>query len=237
MTLRVGTSGFAYKEWKPEFYPADLPAAKMLAFYAERFTSVEINNTFYRAPTEAVVTKWAEQTPPSFSFTLKAPQRITHIARLRADACEEPLGLFLRTASTLQARLGVILFQCPPNLKRDDALLADFLALLPGAPFRFAMEFRNATWEDDAVFAALRANHVAWCVADTDEVPATMRRTTDDLAYLRLRGLAYTDDDLVRWAEQVRPLLDDGGDAFVYFKHEDDPSAVRFGMRFMELLS
>lgn len=237
MALRVGTSGFAYKEWKPEFYPADLPAAKMLPFYAERFPSVEINNTFYRAPTEAVVAKWAEQTPASFCFTLKAPQRITHIARLRAADCEETVGFFLRTARTLDERLGCILFQCPPNLKRDDALLADFLALLPGAPFRFAMEFRNASWSDDAVFETLAANRVAWCVADVEEGRATMRQTVGDFVYLRLRGLNYTEDDLRSWATDVRPTLENGGEAFVYFKHEDDPSGVRFAQRFLELLT
>jgi uncharacterized protein YecE (DUF72 family) len=139
MALRVGTSGFAYKEWKPEFYPEDLPAKGMLRYYAERFTSVEINNTFYRAPTEAVVAGWAEQTPPGFCFTLKAPQRITHFTRLKVPDCEETVTYFLRTARTLGERLGVILFQCPPNLKRDDALLADFraLPLRDGVPQRF----------------------------------------------------------------------------------------------------
>ena len=235
MTLHVGTSGFAYKEWKPGFYPADLPAKDFLRYYATRFTSVEINNTFYRAPTDEVVGKWAEQTPETFAFTLKAPQRITHIKRLRE--VEEPLTSFLRTARTLDDRLGVVLFQCPPNLKRDDALLADFLALLPGAPFRFALEFRNPTWEDPAVFDAMAANRVAWCVADTDEKPAVMRRTADDFAYLRLRGLDYTDEDLARWAKEVAGVLGDGGDAFVYFKHEDDPSAIRYARRIGEILS
>lgn len=231
----VGTSGFAYKEWKPEFYPADLKAADMLAYYSQRFDSVEINNTFYRAPTEKLLKSWCEQTPETFRFTLKAPQKITHIRRLKD--CEEELGYFLTVARALGDRLGCILFQCPPNLKRDDERLERFLACLPGEPYRFAMEFRHASWSEDAVREMLRSNHVAWCVADTDDAKAPMVRTARDFVYMRLRGLNYTDDDLHAWAADTRAALDDGADAYVYFKHEDDPSGVRFGMRFRELLS
>src|SRR5438270_13096488 len=231
--LFVGTSGFAYKEWKPEFYPADLKAADMLSFYSRRFNSVEINNTFYKMPTEKVLTQWREQTPEDFSFTLKAPQRITHFARLKN--VDENLDFFRRTArDAMGARLGTILFQCPPNLRYDKDLLDSFFALLPGQPFRFAMEFRHDSWVDAK--EQLANNNIAWCVADTDEKKAPMVQTSDAFIYLRLRGLNYTDEDIRVWADETRSVLDAGGDAYVYFKHEDDPSGVRYGLRFRELL-
>jgi len=232
--LFVGTSGFAYKEWKPEFYPADLKAADMLSFYSRRFNSVEINNTFYKMPTEKVLAQWREQTPDDFSFTLKAPQRITHFARLKN--VDENLDFFLRTAREAMAgRLGMILFQCPPNLKYDKDLLDSFLALLPGQPFRFAMEFRHDSWIDAQ--GQLADNNVAWCVADTDEKKAPLVQTSDAFIYLRLRGLNYTDEDIHAWADETRGVLDNGADAYVYFKHEDDPSGVRYGLRFRELVT
>jgi uncharacterized protein YecE (DUF72 family) len=230
--LFVGTSGFAYKEWKPEFYPADLKAADMLSFYSHRFNSVEINNTFYRMPTEKVMTQWATQTPDDFTFTVKAPQKITHIARLRN--ADENLTFFLEVARTLGARLGCILFQCPPTLRYDEDLLASFLAALPGEPFRFAMEFRHESW--GAARGLLAQNNVAWCVADTDEAKAPMVQTSEQFVYLRLRGLNYAEDDLGAWAKETRAILDSGADAYVYFKHEDDPSGVRYGIRFRELI-
>jgi uncharacterized protein YecE (DUF72 family) len=231
----VGTSGFAYKEWKPEFYPAELKAKEMLSFYSQRFGSVEINNTFYKTPTEVLLKSWCEQTPPSFKFTLKAPQRITHFQRLRD--VDESLEFFLRTAKGLDERLGCILFQLPPTLKRDDALLETFLAQLPGDPFRFAMEFRHESWNDDAVRSMLQQNRVALCVADTDDRKAPMVQTARDFVYLRLRGLNYSEEDIQAWAADVKPVLEAGGDAYVYFKHEDDPSGVRFAVRFNELLT
>lgn len=233
--LFVGTSGFAYKEWKPEFYPADLKDREMLAYYAQRFSSVEINNTFYRTPTEKLLATWSEQTPPEFRFTLKAPQRITHFQRLRDVG--ENLEFFLRAAKALDTRLGCILFQLPPTLKRDDDLLERFVAQLPGEPFRFAMEFRHDSWADEAVRATLRGNRVALCVADTDDTKAPMVQTARDFVYLRLRGLNYSEDDLRAWAGDVAPVLAAGGDAYVYFKHEDDPSGIRFARRFVELLA
>ena len=231
--LFLGTSGFSYKEWKPEFYPADLKAADMLSFYSRRFNSVEINNTFYKMPTEKVLAGWRAQTPEYFRFTLKAPQRITHFARLRN--VDESLDYFLRAArGAMNERLGCILFQCPPNLKYDRDLLDSFLALLPGGPFRFAMEFRHDSWTDAK--EQLAANNVAWCVADTDEKKAPLVQTSDAFVYLRLRGLNYTEDDIRVWADETHAVLDRGADAFVYFKHEDDPSGVRYGLRFRGLL-
>lgn len=234
-SLFVGTSGFAYKEWKPEFYPADLKSAEILAFYATKFSSVEINATFYRAPTEQLLKSWVEQTPESFRFTLKAPQRITHFARLRDVG--ENLEYFLRTARALGDRLGCILFQCPPSLKFDRDLLSDFLALLPGEPFRFAMEFRHASWDDAEVREALAANNTSLCTADTGTSAPGVVRTADKFAYLRLRGLDYTDEDLRAWAGPVRTTLAAGSDVYLYFKHEDDPSGVRFALRLRDLVA
>jgi uncharacterized protein YecE (DUF72 family) len=233
-TLFVGTSGFAYREWKPEFYPADLKAKDFLSFYSRRFPSVEINNTFYRAPTPSLLEGWKGQTPEDFRFTLKAPQKITHIRRLR-DADEE-VRYFLDTARALDRRLGCILFQLPPTLKADAELLEAFLAQLPGEPFRFAMEFRHDSWNTSDIKELLARNAVAWCAADTEEKPVSLVRTAASHVYMRLRGLNYTDEDLRRWATDVRMQLDDGVDAYVYFKHEDDPSGVRFGLRFRDLV-
>ena len=230
--LFVGTSGFAYKEWKPDFYPADLKAADMLSFFSRLFNSVEINNTFYRMPTEKLLTQWTEQTPEEFRFTLKAPQKITHFARLKN--VDENLDFFLRTARAMEARLGCILFQCPPTLHHDKDLLDSFLALLPGQPFRFAMEFRHDSWA--GARDRLAANNVAWCVADTDEKKAPMVQTSEAFIYLRLRGLNYTDEDIQAWARETSAVLEKGSDAYVYFKHEDDPSGVRYGLKFRELV-
>ena len=233
-TLFVGTSGFSYKEWKPEFYPADLKNAEMLRYYAERLPSVEINNTFYRAPTEKVLRQWLEQTAEDFSITLKAPQRITHFQRLRD--VDENLAFFLTTARALGGRLGCILFQLPPTLPFDEQLLTSFLAALPGEPFRFALETRHASWDSDQVRELLAANHVSWCVADTEGSPAPMRRTARDFVYLRLRKVDYGHDEIAAWAKEARAAMDDSSDVYCYFKHEDDPSGVRFALRMRELV-
>src|SRR4051794_10940198 len=150
--ILVGTSGYNYPEWRGTFYPEKFPTSKMLAYYAERFDTVEVNYTFYRVPTPELLEGWSHTVPDGFRFTLKAPQRITHHAKLQH--CEELTQNFCRTASTLGAKLGVLLFQLPPTLKRDDAVFRDFLTLLPEGT-RAAFEFRHASWHDDAVFAAL----------------------------------------------------------------------------------
>lgn len=233
--LYVGTSGFAYAEWKPEFYPADLKSKDFLSYYARHFPSVEINATFYRAPNEKTLNAWVEQTPEGFRFTLKASRRITHDGRLRD--VDDVLEYFLRTAKTLGPRLGAILFQCPPSLRYDPAVLDSFLARLPGGEeFRFAMEFRHRSWEADEVRDKLAGNGVAWCVADTDERDAPMVRTADRFAYLRLRKLDYDDRALGEWAGHLRALLDGGADAYVYFKHEDEPTGPLYALRLRETL-
>ena len=222
MRIAVGTSGYAYKEWKGSFYPADLPADGMLRFYGSRFRTVEINNTFYRMPTEKVVVGWAADVPDGFTFVLKASQRITHRKRLK-DAGEE-LAYFLKTANVLGPKLGPTLFQLPPNLKKDLPRLQDFLGHVPET-WRAAFEFRHASWFDDEVFAALKTHNAALVIADTDpeegeaEPLVVPTVATADWGYLRLRRAEYKKADLVRWAKTVtsQPWTD----AFVFFKHEE----------------
>jgi len=230
MQVAVGTSGFAYKEWKGSFYPADLKDADMLRFYAGRFRAVEINNTFYRMPTAKVLAGWAGQVPGEFTFVLKASQRITHQKRLK-DAGEE-VGYFTRTAATLGERLGPTLVQLPPNLKKDLPRLEAFLGLLPEG-WRAAFEFRHASWHDDDVYALLRRHNQALCTADTDEAEAQIVPTAD-WGYLRLRREAYGADTMASWAGQVRDQA--WQVAYVFFKHEDQGAGPALAAAFLEAL-
>lgn len=230
MRVAVGTSGYAYKEWKGSFYPADLKADEMLRFYGTQFRTVEINNTFYRMPSEKLLLGWSQQVPDGFTFVLKASQRITHQKRLK-DANEE-VGYFLRTASVLGEKLGPTLFQLPPNFKKDLGRLKDFLALLPRR-WRAALEFRHASWYDDEVYEALRAHNAALCAADTDEEDAKLVATAD-WGYLRLRRMAYDETQLRGWAERIGQQS--WADAFVYFKHEDEATGPKLAAQFIQLL-
>ena len=169
----VGTSGYNYPEWKGSFYPETLPAAKMLPYYAERFPTVEINYTFYRAPTEKIVDGWSQATPDRFKLTLKAPKRITHDARLRD--CGDRVRPFLETAATLGPKLGALLFQLPPNLKKDVALLDAFLDTFPPRVCA-AFEFRHVSWLDDEIYERLRASNLALCVADSEKLSTPVDR-------------------------------------------------------------
>jgi uncharacterized protein YecE (DUF72 family) len=231
--LHVGTSGYSYKEWKGSFYPEDLSPKKMLSFYGECLNGVEINNTFYRMPKVSVLETWASQVPEGFRFSIKASRRITHFARLKAEA-REPTEFLLTSLETLGDRLGVILFQCPPNLKKDTDRFAGFLEMLPeGTPAAF--EFRHDTWKDDDVFELLRARGMPLVCADTDESnddePIV---STGSWGYLRLRRPGYDDTDLERWAGH---LSDTGWRrAFVFFKHEDEGAGPRMAARFREIV-
>lgn len=230
MNLWVGTSGFAYKEWKGPFYPEDLSDKEMLAHYASRLPAVEINNTFYRMPSEKLLLGWAAQVPERFRFSIKASRRITHQKKL-ADAGEET-GYLLRTVSVLADRMGPVLFQLPPYLRKDDALLGSFLDLLPST-VPAALEFRHASWLDDATLDLLAARGVALCVAETEEGLDAPRLGTAGWGYLRLRRTDYSETDLAAWAERV---ADQGwSDAYVFFKHEDEAEGPRFAERFLEL--
>ena len=232
-TLFVGTSGFAYPEWKPAFYPEDVKPADMLTYYAGRFPSVEINYTFRRFPSAKTLTRWAEQGPDGFRFALKANQRITHTRRLR-DA-DTDVSDFLQLARLLGDNLGPILFQCPPTLQFDRGLLESFLAYLPPlAPY--AMEFRHESWS--AARDLLGEHGVAWCTAETDTTAVDRGAiSSSPFAYLRLRREDYTEDDLREWADGIGKVLAEGRDVYAYFKHEDGAAAPRFADRLRTMLA
>ena len=231
--VRVGTSGYNYAEWKGSFYPKTLSAARMLTYYAGRFSTVEVNYTFRRMPTAKVVAGWTAAAPPSFTFVLKAPQRITHFARLGNIA--EPLGLFADVARTLGDRLGPLLFQLPPTFKKDTGRLAETLARVP-RDLRCVFEFRHPTWFADDVYEVLRAGKAALCIADNEE-GATPALATTDFGYLRLRAVKYRNVDLARWVTTIREVGRGWRDAFVFFKHEESASGPALARRFERLLA
>ena len=220
MAFFVGTSGYAFKEWKGVFYPAKLPDKDMLPFYSSKFPTVEINNTFYRMPKEKNLLDWAAQVPEQFRFAIKASQRITHHAQLR-DA-GELVGYLAQTVAVLGPRLGPTLFQLPPHLKKDIPRLEAFLAVLPKR-WRVTMEFRNKTWfEDREVLDVLKAHDVALCISDQDEW-VTPLEPTASWGYVRLHKLDYTDAGLTDWAAKLKALP--WSDTFVYFKHDHSPGS------------
>jgi uncharacterized protein YecE (DUF72 family) len=224
--LYTGTSGFAYPNWKPRFYPANLPDKKFLEHYASRLRSVEINYTFRRLPAATTLENWVKATPAEFRFACKANQRITHILRLKEAS--SAVELFLRSIDPLRSarRLGPILFQLPPNLKCDMALLNDFLALLP-ADIRFSIEFRHTSWLNDAVYDALKTKNISLCLAESEklEVPEVI---TADFVYYRLRKSEYSEQERKLIAERARELLSQGKDLYLFFKHEETPEAALY---------
>ena len=234
MDVLVGTSGYSYKEWKGVFYPEDMKPAGMLRFYAERFGTVEINNTFYRMPDEELLRRWAGEVPAGFTFVLKASQRITHMQRLSPGSFDTASSFFDR-ARELGERLGPVLFQLPPNFKKDVPRLQAFLERLP--PGRAAaFEFRHESWFGDDVYDALRARGAALCAADTDEsgdegAPVVV---TSSWGYLRLRRADYGDDSLAAWADRI--LAQPWERAFVFFKHEDAGKGPAFARRLLDRL-
>jgi uncharacterized protein YecE (DUF72 family) len=230
MSIRIGTSGYNYPEWRGSFYPEKLPATAMLAYYAERFATVEINYTFYRMPNGKTVAGWDRETPEGFTFTLKAPQRITHFARLRD--VDEPLAYFLDTTAALGGKRGAVLFQLPPNFKKDAERLGGLLVRLPEG-LRAAFEFRHASWLDDEVYDRLRAANAALCVADSGDATTPLVATAD-WGYLRLRDQGYDDAALGRWADWIRGQP--WQDAFVYFKHEEAGTGPALARRLRALL-
>lgn len=232
MRLWVGTSGYNYPEWKGSFYPEKFPAAKMLPYYAERFTTVEINYTFYRVPNEKILSGWDQETPPGFRLTLKAPKRITHIARLHD--CTDLLQYFQKTAATLGPKLGAILFQLPPYFRKDLTVLDEFVAALAGGTCA-AFEFRHASWMDPDVFARLKAANLALCIADSEKF-STPVEITASYAYFRLRDEGYTPADLERWAGVIRASAAHCEDVYVYFKHEESGKGPEFARTLLAAL-
>jgi uncharacterized protein YecE (DUF72 family) len=230
MKLFVGTSGYSYKEWKGNFYPADLSAKEMLSYYSRRLPAVEINNTFYRLPQATMVENWKQQVPETFRFSIKATQRITHIKRLKN--CAEETKYLMETAALLGDRLGVVLFQLPPNSKKDAERLREFLEGLP-TNTRAAFEFRHESWLDDETYDLLRGKNCALVASDTDEKPLVSIMATADWGYLRMRRTLYSDDDLTTWMQRVKEQK--WKDAFVFFKHEDEGVGPKLAAQFLVL--
>jgi uncharacterized protein YecE (DUF72 family) len=228
--LYVGTSGYSYKEWKGSFYPEKLPAKEMLSYYASQLPAVEINNTFYRLPQKSVLENWKEQVPESFRFSVKASQRITHFKRLN-NVAEETTYL-LETAAALGDHLGPILFQLPPNMKKDLSRLEAFLHNLP-AGTRGAWEFRHPTWLEDDVLELLSRKNQALCIADTDDMPVSHIDKTADWGYLRLRRVNYSSENLSEWLQRVREQ--NWQETFLFFKHEDEGTGPRLAGEFLKL--
>ena len=234
MRIRIGTSGYSYKEWKGTFYPEDLPATKMLQFYATRFDTVEINNTFYRMPAESMLSKWAEQVSEAFTFVLKAPQRITHQKKLAG--AEEDVRQLFDVATALGPQLGPVLFQLPPFSRKDAAKLRDFLGILPPKA-QVAFEFRHDSWCDDEIYSILKERDVPICLSDTDEVtdPNSLVIPTASWGYFRLRRTDYSADALAAWAERIEKQP--WREAYVFFKHEDEGKGPMFAEKFREKLA
>ena len=230
MRVLAGTSGFSYKEWRGSFYPEDVSANDVLRVYAERLPAVEINNTFYRMPRESVVEGWAAQVPDDFRFSIKATRRITHIKRLKG--VEEEVGYLLNALQMLGPKLGIVLFQLPPNFKADPDVLDAFLQLLPpGAPAAF--EFRHESWDDDAIRARLAQAGATLCQADVDDAPEPELFPTTERGYVRLRRAQYDREALARWVDRVRSQP--WKDAYVFFKHEDEGVGPALAQSFLEL--
>jgi len=228
----VGTSGYSYKEWKGTFYPAGLPAGKMLSFYAGQFGSVEINNTFYRMPEEPTLAKWAAEVPDGFTFVLKAPLWITMQKRIAGAA--QPVQRLSEIAATLGQKLGPLFFRFTEDFQKDVEKLRAFLAIVP-REHRVVMEFRHESWESDDVYDALRERDAALCASDTDEVvdPDRLVVATASWGYQRLRRTDYSDAQLAAWKRRIE--AQPWPDAYVFFRHEDEGTGPVFAKRFLAL--
>ncbi|GAB3101051.1 DUF72 domain-containing protein [Lysobacter terrae] len=230
MTARVwsGASGYAFKEWKGGFYPEKIKPEDMLAWYAQRLPTVEINNTFYQMPKASVLAHWAEVVPNGFRFAIKAPRRITHEARLKAEAVADSVAYLYRTLETLGDKRGPVLFQLPPFMKKDLVRLGEFLQLLPG-DHRAAFEFRNASWFDDAVYGVLEDAGAALCLSEREDDQPPPLVETAPWGYLRLRLEEYRDTDFAQWAQRIAATR--WGDAYAYFMHEPTAPAYAQALR------
>jgi uncharacterized protein YecE (DUF72 family) len=222
-TLYAGTSGFAYPSWKPDFYPPKLSAKDFLKHYATRLNAVEINYTFRQLPKLSTLENWISATPEGFSFSCKAHQRITHIFRLRESEFTE---VFFKAIDPLRTarRLGPVLFQLPPNLKADLAVLTAFVEKLP-RDIRCAFEFRNTSWLVDEVYRLFEKHGIGLCLAESDkfEVPEVL---TAGFVYVRLRKEDYSPEERTEIAGRVKGMLSGGRDVYVFFKHEDTPAGA-----------
>jgi len=215
--LWAGASGYAYKEWQGSFYPEKIKPEAMLAWYAERLPSVEINNTFYRMPKAEVLAHWAEVTPDAFRFAIKASKRITHMSRLAADGAAEPLAYLYKNLAVLGAKRGPVLFQLPPFLKKDGARLQAFLQLLPEG-HRATFEFRHDSWFDDDVYALLKTAGASLCVSEREDSTPPPLVETAPWGYVRLRLENYSEADLAAWAKRLAATQ--WQEVHAYFMHE-----------------
>ncbi len=231
--IHTGASGFSYQPWKGPFYPENLPDSEMLSYYAKRLTAVEINNTFYRLPKASVLERWAGQTPKDFRFAIKASRHITHFARLKEEAAD-PLSYLLENLSALGTKVGPVLFQLPPNMKKDLPRLQAFLKLLPKTQ-QTTFEFRHPSWFEDDVFDALQVANTALCIADSgDEDKTAPFVATADWGYLRLRRDDYGARRIGAWAEKIQHQ--DWRETYVFFKHEDSGAAPKLALQLRERL-
>jgi len=224
MGIFVGTSGWAYASWKPEFYPPRLPSKKFLEYYATQMNSVEVNYTFRQIPSQAMLDGWLAATSPAFTFSFKAPQRITHFARLKN--CADTLDAFYKSLGPVQRakRLGVLLFQLPPNFKANAELLDEFLGDASRKDFRLAFEFRHESWFDDAIFRILERHKGALCVAESDDLESP-DVVTAKFRFYRLRKSAYSPKEVSEIASAMQERSK-SGDVFAYFKHEEAPTGA-----------
>mgnify|MGYP003694204015 CR=1 FL=1 len=230
--LLAGASGYSFKEWKGNFYPDTIKPEDMLAWYAARLPTVEINNTFYRMPRTTVLEGWSAATPDTFRFAIKASRRITHISRIKSESAAEPLGFLYRTLAALGEKRGPVLFQLPPNLKKDLPRLAEFLKLLP-ADHRAAFEFRNDTWFEDDVYDALKGVGASLCFSEREDNAPPPLVETAPWGYVRLRLETYSDDDLKQWAARLEATS--WRQVHVYFMHE--PTAPAYARALMTFAS
>src|SRR5450432_159080 len=233
MNYWIGTSGFQYAEWKGTFYPEDLPTSKMLSYFAERLPTTEINYSFHRIPSAKTIEGWYKATPENFKFSLKAPQKVTHWQKLRN--CGDTLRYFHQVICDLEKKLGCVLFQLPPTLKKDAALLKDFLVDIPDG-MRAAFEFRDPGWFSDDIYELLKGKNLALCIADSEKI-ATPEIATANYGYLRLRREDYRSADITRWSEVLKKNESGWSDAYVYFKHEESGIGPKLAQQMIELLA
>jgi uncharacterized protein YecE (DUF72 family) len=227
--LLAGASGYSFKEWKGTFYPSDMKPEGMLAWYAERLPTVEINNTFYQMPKTAVLENWAKATPAAFRFAIKASRRITHLSRLKADTAADSVAFLYRNLATLGDKRGPVLFQLPPFLKKDLPRLQEFLALLP-TDHRAAFEFRNDSWFTDDVYAELKAAGAALCLSEREDNAPPPLVETAPWGYVRLRLENYSENDLAAWAKRLAAT--GWQQIHVFFMHE--PTAPAYAQTLMK---
>ena len=232
LPVYVGTSGWAYTIWKPEFYPKNVASKNFLKYYASQLNTVEVNYTFRRSLTEKAATGWMADVTPDFRFALKANQYITHIRKLQN--CEEPVQRFLISLQPLATQLGPVLFQLAPTTKADVAVLRDFLALLP-RNFKAAFEFRHATWFSDEVYQTLADHNATICVAETEQLTTPEVRTANYI-YFRFRQPSYSAEEVKKLAERVGKCVADGLETYAFFKHEEDPRSPLNAVELLRLV-